>query len=131
MLPELAQPGDVALIDGPKGFRGIRLALALLTSGKLPQVFVHDTGPKTTERLFIERHYPAARYSDESGMVDVSHVLDDEEAMAIPESHRYMAVKGSTGHGYGLACMPYDVNHFFFRTRLIAKLTDLGGRLIH
>lgn len=130
MLPKLAQPGDIALIDGPKGFRGVRLALALLASGKVTQVFVHDAGPETAERIFIERHYPIARYSDEPGIVEVSHVLDDEEAMAIPESHRYMAVKGNTGYGYGLACMPYDANHFYFRSRLIAKLTDLGGRLI-
>jgi len=130
MLPELARPDDIALIDGPKGFRGVRLALALLASGKFPQVFVHDTGPKTAERFFIERHYPDARYSDEPGMVDVSHVLDDEEAMAIPESRRYMAVKGNIGYGYGLACMPYDKTISFFRTRLLARLTDLGGRLI-
>jgi len=34
LLPGLVQPGDIVLIDGPKGFRGLRLALSLLASGK-------------------------------------------------------------------------------------------------
>lgn len=108
LLVDLAQPGDIALIDGPKGFRGVRFALSLLGTGRLPLVFVHDTGPGTAERSFFEKALSAARYSDEPGLVLHSHRLDDENATDIPPEHRYAAVANRTGYGYGLACLPHD-----------------------
>ena len=106
LLPQLARPGDIALIDGPKGFRGVRLALDLLAGGRVPLVFVHDAGPGTGERRFFERALPAARYSDEPPVVAETHVLDDGEAADIPPHHRYAARQDFPGYGYGLACLP-------------------------
>jgi hypothetical protein len=108
LLQEIAQPGDIALIDGPKGFRGVRFALNLLASSRVPLVFVHDTGPGTAERRFFERALPAARYSDEPQVAAETHALDDEVSAEIPPAHRYAARQGGPGYGYGLACLPYQ-----------------------
>src|SRR5438552_205553 len=45
ILPERLQAGDAALIDGPKDFRALRLAIDLLRTGKPSTVFVHDFPP--------------------------------------------------------------------------------------
>lgn len=129
LLPALAMEGDVALIDGPKGFRGVRLALALLASGKLPLVFVHDIGPKTAERRFFNKHLPSSRYSDEPDVVRHSHVLDDEEGMGIPSPHRFGAVGGGFGYGYGLACLRRDAAISYRLLRIRAALAGTFERL--
>jgi hypothetical protein len=69
---------------------------------------VHDTGPGTAERQFLNRVLPAVRHSDEPELVKHSHMLDDEEACGIPAAHRYAASKGRPGYGYGLACLVRD-----------------------
>lgn len=129
MLPRLAEQGDVALIDGPKGFRGIRLALSLLASGKLPLVFIHDLGPATSERRFFDGKLSSVRYSDEPEIVRVSHTLDDEEAMAIPVENRFNAVEGQHGYGYGLACLMHEAGVSYRMLHLRAALADALGRL--
>src|SRR6266513_6077270 len=42
ILPERLQSGDAVLIDGPKDFRALRLAIDLVHTGKPCAVFVHD-----------------------------------------------------------------------------------------
>jgi hypothetical protein len=129
LLPDLAQPGDVALIDGPKGFRGVRFALSLLATRSLPLVFVHDTGPGTAERRFFDRTLPAARHSDEPEFVASSHLLDDEEACDIPAANRYGSCTGRSGYGYGLACLPYAAGTHYGVLRLHAALAGGAERL--
>jgi len=131
LLPELAQPGDVALIDGPKGFRGVRFALDLLASSRVPQVFVHDTGPDTAERRFFERVLPAARYSDEPRIAAETHVLDDEAAVDIPVAYRYAARHGGTGYGYGLTCVPHQPGAGYGMLKIRAALAGTVERLGH
>lgn len=121
LLPALARPGDLALIDGPKGLRGVRLALALLASRDLPMVFVHDTGPGTLGRLFFDRCLPAALYSGEPDLVRYSHALDDEKAMEIPPAHRFLAGGDSGEYGYSLACIPYATGTNYSLLRLKAR----------
>lgn len=128
LLPDLARPGDIALIDGPKGFRGVRLALHLLAGGEVPLVFVHDTGPDTAERRFFEQTLPAARYSDEPQIAAATHELDDEAVADIPAAHRYAARQGGTGYGYGLACLPRLADTNYAVLRLRAALAGIGGR---
>jgi hypothetical protein len=130
LLPKIAQPGDIALIDGPKGFRGVRFALALLASERLPMIFVHDAGPQTAERDFFEQYLPGVRYSDEPDVVRVSHELDDEEAMEIPPANRFAAVSGRTGYGYGygLACLAHEPGAGYSLHRIRASLAGLASR---
>src|SRR4051812_30239411 len=60
ILPERLQAGDAVLIDGPKDFRALKLALDLLRSGKASAVFVHDFPPNSPQRKFVERNWPSA-----------------------------------------------------------------------
>jgi hypothetical protein len=108
LLPRLAQPGDVALIDGPKGFRGLRLAFSLLATGRLPLVFVHDCGVRSSERAFLERHLPAALYSDHPAFARAAHVLDAPALPEIPPERRLEQTYPAAGYGYGLACVPLE-----------------------
>jgi hypothetical protein len=100
LLPSLARPGDVALIDGPKGFRALRLALRLLAQGTVSMVFVHDVGPGTRERAFLERRLPGTLYSDEPRFAAIAHSLDGA-AGDLPEGHRDVRC----GYGFSLACI--------------------------
>ncbi len=64
LLPNFLQPNDAVLIDGPKEFRALKLALRLLRTGKPSVVFVHDVSAGSPIRQFLERHWPGAFFSD-------------------------------------------------------------------
>lgn len=104
VLPAIARPGDVALIDGPKGFRAVRLALRLLAQGRVAMVFLHDVLRGSPERRFLESWLPATLYSDDARFAGVAHVLD-AAADDIPEPRRWRAGGAAEGYGYSLACL--------------------------
>lgn len=109
LLPAIAQEGDIVLIDGPKGHRGVRMALTLLASGKVPLVFLHDTVIGGPERAFLERALPSITYSDDSTFADHTHDLDSSAQDDLPAVNRYLDGKRPVeGYGYSLACIPYD-----------------------
>lgn len=59
------QNGDAVLIDGPKGFRALKLAFQLLQSKKPCAVFVHDCPPGSAVRVFLERYWPGVFFGDD------------------------------------------------------------------
>lgn len=63
-LPRLIEQGDIILIDGPKDFRALKLALRLLQTGKPRAVFLHDLGCGTAVRRFLQNRVPSAFFSD-------------------------------------------------------------------
>jgi protein-L-isoaspartate O-methyltransferase len=63
-LPRLIEPGDVVLIDGPKDFRALKLALRLLQTGRARGVFVHDLAPGIHVRRFLEKRISSTLFSD-------------------------------------------------------------------
>lgn len=65
LLPHLVEAGDVVLIDGPKDFRALKLALRLLRGGKPVAVFVHDLWLGSPARRFVDRHLNSAILSDD------------------------------------------------------------------
>ena len=65
LLPERLQSGDAVLIDGPKDFRAVKLAIDLLRTGKPCAVFVHDFPPNSPQRKFVERNFPSAFFGDD------------------------------------------------------------------
>src|SRR5438309_1808938 len=65
ILADKLQPGDAVLIDGPKEFRGVELAMELLHTGKPCLVFVHDFPPESKWRRFVERSWPNAFFGDD------------------------------------------------------------------
>lgn len=105
VLPAIARDGDVALIDGPKGFRALRLALQLLSQGRVSMVFVHDMTLGTPERRFLQRRLPSTLYSDDHQFAAVAHPLD-ALIQEIPPVLRWDASAAVPAHGFGLACLP-------------------------
>jgi hypothetical protein len=65
ILPQRLQEGDAVLIDGPKDFRALKLAIDLLRTGKPSVVFVHDFPPSSPQRKFVERNFPNAFFGDD------------------------------------------------------------------
>ncbi len=65
VLPERLQASDAVLIDGPKDFRALKLALDLLRTGKPCAVFVHDFPPNSPQRKFVDRNWPNAFFGDD------------------------------------------------------------------
>jgi len=65
ILPQQLQSGDAVLIDGPKDFRALKLAIDLLRTGKPCAVFVHDFPPNSPQRKFVERNFPDAFFGDD------------------------------------------------------------------
>lgn len=65
ILPQRLQPGDAVLIDGPKDFRALKLAIDLLRTGKPCAVFIHDFPPNSSQRKFVERNFPNAFFGDD------------------------------------------------------------------
>jgi hypothetical protein len=65
ILPERLQSGDAVLIDGPKDFRALKLAVDLLGTAKPCAVFVHDFPPSSPQRKFVERNFPNAFFGDD------------------------------------------------------------------
>jgi len=78
LLPARVQPGDVVVIDGPKHFRALRLALRLLRDQRPAAVFIHDCHLGSVERDFLGPHVPTAFYSDQSTFVDRYRFLDEK-----------------------------------------------------
>ena len=65
ILPKRLRDGDAVLIDGPKDFRALALALQLLRTGKPCAVFIHDFPPSSPWRKFVERNWPDAFFGDD------------------------------------------------------------------
>lgn len=129
LLPALAQAGDVALIDGPKGFRALRLALRLLAQGRARMIFLHDVGRDTPERRFLEKHLPGTLYSDDPRFAGIAHVLDAAASGDIPLGHRWDAGGASLGYGYTLACLQWTPRVSYRRLRWAAMLAGLSRRV--
>ncbi|MBE8232393.1 MAG: hypothetical protein HAW67_01565 [Endozoicomonadaceae bacterium] len=104
-MPKIAQQGDIALIDGPKGFRGLRFALKLLSSGKFPMIFMHDTTKGTAERKFLEENLERSiKFSDNIDLAKVTSTLD-EGKVELPSE---LQLDGDKGYGFSLVCMTFD-----------------------
>jgi hypothetical protein len=108
ILPAEVRLGDLILIDGPKGFRGLRLALRLLATGRLTQVFVHDCGLGSEERAFLDAHVRGPVYSDSIEFARVARVLDGACRADIPPDRRFEGERPPRAYGFGLACIPFD-----------------------
>jgi len=65
ILPQGLRNGDAVLIDGPKDFRALKLAIDLLRTGKPCAVFIHDFPPNSPQRKFVERNFPSAFFGDD------------------------------------------------------------------
>jgi hypothetical protein len=108
LLHTKSKAGDIVLIDGPQGFKGLKLLLNLLATRKFELAFIHDIAVGTPERAFLEKHLPSTVYSDDPQFAEVCHDLDDRAAAQIPAGHDFETTRGRFGYGFGMACLPYD-----------------------
>lgn len=119
LLPERLQEGDAVLIDGPKGFRAVELALEILQTGKPCAVFVHDFPPDAPWRRFVERHWPTAFFGDDP-VFEPFRVLDEGR------DPRAAGASDKTGH-YGIfACFPPGLPKPYWRLRFGLLLAQKG-----
>ncbi len=111
ILPRRIRSGDAVLIDGPKGFRALELALLLLRTGKPCAIFVHDFPSGSPWRRFVERHWKEAFFGDDP-LFEQFRVLDQgRDPRTQPNDH--------TDHGYGIfACLPPGLPAPYWRLRL-------------
>jgi len=131
ILPAEVRRGDLILIDGPKGFRGLRLALRLLATGRVTQVFVHDCAYGTEERAFLDAHLRGALYSDSIEFARVAHVLDATCWADLPPDRRFDGERPPRAYGYGLACIPFDPAVSYRMLFARAVVAGLKSRIRH
>ena len=113
ILLERLQSGDAVLIDGPKEFRALKLALDVLRTGKPCMVFVHDFPPRAPWRKFVEHHWPGVFFGDDP-LFERFRALDDERDPR----------RGERRRGYGIfACLPPGLPAPYWRLRLSLFLT--------
>ena len=124
IFPKIVQIGDVALIDGPKGFRGVRLALSLLATNKVSVVFIHDVGSNNPEHVFLKRIFPEALFSDDARFARMTCQLDQDILESIPSLHRSFL----SNYGYGLACIPWQPKRHYWIAHLEAILAGVFNR---
>ena len=110
VLPQRLQEGDAVLIDGPKDFRAVELAVELLRTGKPCAVFVHDFPPATPWRRFVERNWPTAFFGDDP-LFEPFRILD------YGRDPRTNGTTDKSGQ-YGIfACFPPGLPKAYWRLR--------------
>jgi hypothetical protein len=102
VLPAAMQPGDVVLIDGPKEFRAIKLAINLLRTGKPRLIFIHDFYAGSAERRFLERHMPDAIFSDAPDFLRAFAWLDGKDGSAPRRWNAFACIAGGQRRNYFL-----------------------------
>jgi len=98
ILPELARAEDLIVIDGPKDFRALKLALRLLSENKVRGVFVHDLWLGSPARGFVDQHLPSTLLSDDSRWVQTYASLDSSRPLPPPVSDRRRAYGATMGY---------------------------------
>ncbi|HJT81430.1 MAG TPA: class I SAM-dependent methyltransferase [Chthoniobacterales bacterium] len=120
ILAERLQPGDAILIDGPKEFRSVQLAIELLRTGKPCAVFVHDFPKGSPWRRFVERHWPDTFFGDDP-LFDRFRVLDEGR------DPRAGTVDRSGSYGI-FACFPPGLPKPYWQLRLALSVAGLSSR---
>src|ERR1043166_2119577 len=115
ILPQKLETGDAVLIDGPKDFRALKLAVDLLRTGKPCTVFVHDFPPNSPQRKFVERNFPAAFFGADP-LFQRFQTLDAERDPRPNPQRRYGI----------FACLPPPLPMSYWKLRF-RFLTQRGG----
>jgi predicted O-methyltransferase YrrM len=101
LLPKLLRAGDVVLIDGPKDFRAVKLALALLRTKKPAAVFMHDLWLGSPARPFVDRELPEVFLSDHPEWVALYAQLDSKS-----RGGPVLSAQARVAYGATLGCFP-------------------------
>ena len=116
ILPQRLQTGDAILIDGPKDFRALRLALDLLRTGKPCTVFIHDFPRGSRQRKLLERNWATAFFGDDPLFQQFQSL--DENRDPRQNAHR----------GFGVfACLPADLPASYRTLRIKLAFAEMLG----
>lgn len=119
IVPDRLKDGDAVLIDGPKDFRAVELAIKLLRTGKPCTVFAHDFPSGAPWRRFVERHFPGAFFGDDP-LFEPYRCLDRGR-----DPRQTVADKSG---GYGIfACFPPGLPKASWRLRMALMSARLTG----
>jgi hypothetical protein len=107
ILPQRLQSGDAILIDGPKDFRALKLAINLLRTGKPCAVFIHDFPPDSPQRKLVERNFSNAFFGDDPLFQRFQNLDSARDPRPNPQ------------RGYGVfVCLPPPLPAFDLTSRL-------------
>jgi predicted O-methyltransferase YrrM len=126
LLLQYLKDGDVVVIDGPKGFRAIRLAFNLLRTGRPLVVFLHDFAAGKAERRFLERSLPSAFFSDNPDFADRYAFLEGQIDTATLRWAVFACIPGGASRPYrfllwklsfarAIALAPEKIDNFLAR----------------
>lgn len=121
VLQQRLQIGDAVLIDGPKGFRAVKLALQLMRTGKPCAVFIHDFPADSPWRKFLEHHWPGVFFGDDP-LFQRFRALDDERDPLRDQRVRRYGV---------FACLPPNLPAPYWQMRLRLFFPRIGSALRH
>src|SRR5256885_11004653 len=112
ILPQGLRNGDAVLIDGPKDFRALKLAIDLVRTGKPCAIFVHDFPASSPQRKFVERNWPNAFFGDDP-LFQRFQSLDNERDPRPNPQRRYGT----------FVCLPRELPapYFLLRLRLMLR----------
>ena len=135
LLLEMVQPGDIVVIDGPKEYRALKLALTLLRERQPKAVFIHDCHRGSIERGFLDSNIPGCLFSDQEEFVQRYRDFDTkcwERINAMIQEGIYIPhLDKGKGASYGptFACLPYNPTLPYRKLLLQLSLADLLERL--
>ena len=120
LMLEHLRPGDAVLIDGPKDFRALKLALQLLQTNKPSVVFVHDFPPGSAVRDFVEKNWPGVFFGDDPAFARFQALDQARDPRPKDDHHR---------RGYGVfACFPPGLPAPAWRLQLKLFWAELFSR---
>ncbi|MDO8558255.1 MAG: hypothetical protein Q7S09_03660 [bacterium] len=130
LLPKLAKEGDIVLIDGPKMFRAVRLAINMLRMARPLAVFIHDVSIETPERAFLNRFFPEALFSDRRDIAQITASIDVNATETLPPRARLGGFDGAYGYGFALAYIPYIPGRPYTLLLLASYAFDILERIL-
>ncbi len=126
ILPQQLEKGDIVLIDGPKGFRGLRLAFRLLMTGKPALIFIHDCPLNSPERTFLDRHISGVFHSDALEFVRNYAHLDQMHNDTMTHTP---SLNSRQSYGFVFSCIPYQANTHYGKLLLRLVWTTFSHRM--
>jgi hypothetical protein len=136
LLPEHLNDQDVVVIDGPKGFRALRLAFNLLRTGRPQAVFLHDFAQGKAERRFLERNLPDAFFSDHPDFTGPYAFLEGQIDPATLRWAVFACIPEGPSRPFGLLLWKLSLARAMTLApekidKLLKRLSRIFGRLGH
>ena len=135
LMPDLVKPGDVAVVDGPKEFRGLKLAFKILQQCRPKYLFVHDCHQGSIERGVLDDLMPHAFYSDdpefERHFAAVDEAYRDWEGADRDDAwypHRFHG-REQPSYGPTYACIPHTPEVSWARAQFSLRLKAIGSQV--